>query len=112
MCYIRLPGSYVGKFNWEIQFVRDGYGNDGYGRGEYKEAFNFDVFVNDENLKKFLLSGLKQCRACYECKPGMPIKINDKKYNMCIIKFQNPNENDIDKIIKILENWKNHIDIL
>jgi len=104
-----LPGSYVGEFDWAAQFVRDGYGKDGYGRGDYLESFDFDGFIENNELKEFLLSGLKRCQGCYECKPGMPIKINKEDYNMCIINFQNPDKNSIDNIIKIIECWKNNI---
>ena len=110
LCYIRFSGSFDGEFNWDVQFVRDGYGRDGYGRGEYAEPFNFDRFIENDALKKFLLSGLKQCCGCYECKPGMPIRISEKDYHMCIINFQNPDVKGVDNLIQIIECWKNDID--
>ena len=107
LCYIRFPNAYDG--DWHVQFVRGGYGNDGYGRGVYTEPLDFDSLIENAELTAFLLSGLKECRGCYECKPGMPIKIKGENYNMCIINFQNPNESSIDNLIKVIECWKNNI---
>jgi hypothetical protein len=109
LCYIRLPRSHDG--DWKVQFVRDGYGRDGYGRGEYETPLDFDKFIESGDLKGFLLSGLKKCRRCYECKPGMPIKVNGSDYQMCIIEFTNPDKTGVDNIIKVIEYWKNEIDL-
>jgi len=127
LCYIRLPrpstwqapGAATGTLSWAVEFVRDGYGHGDAPKDpkknkmpqvEYTAPMDYDGFIDEDLLKNFLLSGLKQCRECYACKPGMPIVINGKPYNMCKIVFKDPNEAAVTNLCDILHHRKANID--
>ena len=128
LCYIRFPKPITWEkpdatndtVTWRIEFVRDGYGyNDAPKNPEknkmpkptYIEPFNYDVFLTEDRLKDFMLSGLTKCAGCYACKPGMPIIINGKPYNMCHIAFYNPSGTMISTLCEVLKCRKSYIDV-
>jgi hypothetical protein len=124
LCYIRFPKPITWEklettndtITWRVEFVRDGYGHNDAPKNpeknkmpKYIAPFNYDTFLMEDRLKDFMLSGLTECAGCYACKPGMPIIINGKPYNMCHIAFYNPNETAIDTLCEILQHRKAHI---
>ena len=127
LCYIRFPHPNTWQkpdltndtVCWRVEFVRDGYGNGDAPKNlqknkkpevTYAAPMDYDAFLVEDRLKDFMLSGLKQCSSCYACRPGMPIVIHGKPYNMCNIAFYNPSEATVAILCEILMHRKKHLE--